>query len=154
MGHHDHGTIARRRERARSLVIGDDILAHARFAQARNDRTAHTLEHIQHRADNCQQGADQTDASADTHEQGARKSQNTRYGKRQPAGCRSIKLLHLGIKTVVAENLSDILGSQTLLFAARGRDAGVLQQVVNIILGVRHVRSTSIIRQIGPVLAH
>ena len=34
VGHHDHGTVARRSERTRSLVIGDDILAHARFAQA------------------------------------------------------------------------------------------------------------------------
>ena len=55
---------------------------------------------------------------------------------------------------MIAEDLGDILGSQTLFFAARRRDARALQQVIDIVLGVRHVRSTSIIRQIGPMLAH
>ena len=32
----DHRAVARRRERARGLVVGDDIFAHARLARARN----------------------------------------------------------------------------------------------------------------------
>ena len=82
------------------------------------------------------------------------KRKNTGNGKCQPTGRRGIELLNLGIKAVVAEDLSDILGRQALFFAACRRNAGVLQQVVNIVLGVRHVRSTSIIRQIGPMHAH
>ena len=150
----DHRAVARRRERARGLVVGDDILAHARLAQARNHGVARALEHVKNGADNGQQGADQADAAADAHQQGAGKRKNTGNGKCQPAGRRGIELLNLGIKAVVAEDLSDILGSQALFFAACRRDAGVLQQVVNIVLGVRHVRSTSIIRQIGPMHAH
>ena len=150
----DHRAVARRRERARGLVVGDDILAHARLAQARNHGVARALEHVKNGADNGQQGADQADAAADAHQQGAGKHKNTGNGKCQPAGRRGIELLNLGIKAVVAEDLSDILGSQALFFAACRRDAGVLQQVVNIVLGVRHVRSTSIIRQIGPMHAH
>ena len=150
----DHRAVTRGRERARGLVVGDDILAHARLAQARNHGVARALEHVKNGADNGQQGADQADTAADAHQQGAGKRQDTGNGKRQPAGRGSIKFLHLGVKAVVAENLSDILGSQALFFTARRRNAGVLQQVVNIVLGVRHVRSTSIIRQIGPMHAH
>ena len=150
----DHRAVARRRERARGLVIGDDILAHARLAQARNHGVARALEHVKNGAGNGQQGADQADAAADAHQQGAGKRKNTGNGKCQPTGRRGIELLNLGIKAVVAEDLSDILGSQALFFAACRRNAGVLQQVVNIVLGVRHVRSTSIIRQIGPMYAH
>ena len=113
-----------------------------------------TLEHIEHGTDDGQQGADQANAATDTHKQGAGKRKDAGDSKCQPARRGSIKLLHLGIKAVVAENLSDILGSQALFFAACRRDAGVLQQVVDIVLGVRHVRSTSIIRQIGPMHAH
>ena len=152
--HDDDRTVARRRERTRSLVVGDDILAHARLTQARNHGMACALEHVEYGPDNGQQGADQADTAADAHQQGAGKRQNTGNGKCQPAGRGSIKFLHLGVKAVVAENLSDILGSQALFFTARRRNAGVLQQVVNIVLGVRHVRSTSIIRQIGPMHAH
>ena len=152
--HHDDRAVARRRKRARGLVIGDDILAHTGLPQARNHGMPRALEHVEHGTDNGQQGADQADTAADAHQQGAGKRQNTGNGKRQPAGRGSIKFLHLGVKAVVAENLSDILGSQALFFTARRRNAGVLQQVVNIVLGVRHVRSTSIIRQIGPMHAH
>ena len=152
--HHDDRAVARRRKRARGLVIGDDILTHTGLSQARNHGMPRALEHIEHGTDNGQQGADQADTAADAHQQGAGKRQNTGNGKRQPAGRGSIKFLHLGVKAVVAENLSDILGSQALFFTARRRNAGVLQQVVNIVLGVRHVRSTSIIRQIGPMHAH
>ena len=150
----DHRAVARRRERARGLVVGDDILAHARLAQARNHGVARALEHVKNGADNGQQGADQADTAADAHQQGTGKRKNTGNGKCQPTGRRGIELLNLGIKAVVAEDLSDILGSQALFFAACRRNAGVLQQVVNIVLGVRHVRSTSIIRQIGPMHAH
>ena len=150
----DHRAVARRRERARGLVVGDDILAHARLAQARNHGVARALEHVKNGADNGQQGADQADTAADAHQQGAGKRKNTGNGKCQPTGRRGIELLNLGVKAVVAEDLSDILGSQALFFAACWRNAGVLQQVVNIVLGVRHVRSTSIIRQIGPMHAH
>ena len=135
-------------------MIGDDILAHTGLSQARNHGMPRALEHVEHGADNGQQGADQADTATDTHQQGAGKREDTGNGKRQPAGRGSIKFLHLGVKAVVAEILSDILGSQALFFTARRRDAGVLQQVVNIVLGVRHVRSTSIIRQIGPMHAH
>ena len=152
--HHDDRAVARRRKRARGLVIGDDILAHTGLSQARNHGMPRALEHVEHGTDNGQQGADQADTAADAHQQGAGKRQNTGNGKRQPAGRGSIKFLHLGVKAVVAENLSDILGSQALFFTARRRNAGALQQVVNIVLGVRHVRSTSIIRQIGPMHAH
>ena len=150
----DHRAVARRRERARGLVVGDDILAHARLAQARNHGVARAFEHVKNGADNGQQGADQADTAADAHQQGAGKRKNTGNGKCQPTGRRGIELLNLGVKAVVAEDLSDILGSQALFFAACRRNAGVLQQVVNIVLGVRHVRSTSIIRQIGPMHAH
>ena len=150
----DHRAVTRGRERARGLVVGDDILAHARLAQARNHGVARALEHVKNGADNGQQGADQADTAADAHQQGTGKRKNTGNGKCQPTGRRGIELLNLGIKAVVAEDLSDILGSQALFFAARRRNAGVLQQVVNIVLGVRHVRSTSIIRQIGPMHAH
>ena len=150
----DHRAVTRGRERARGLVVGDDILAHARLAQARNHGVARALEHVKNGADNGQQGADQADTAADAHQQGAGKRKNTGNGKCQPTGRRGIELLNLGIKAVVAEDLSDILGSQALFFAACRRNAGVLQQVVNIVLGVRHVRSTSIIRQIGPMHAH
>ena len=150
----DHRAVARRRERARGLVVGDDILAHARLAQARNHGVARALEHVKNGADNGQQGADQADTAADAHQQGAGKRKNTGNGKCQSTGRRGIELLNLGVKAVVAEDLSDILGSQALFFAACRRNAGVLQQVVNIVLGVRHVRSTSIIRQIGPMHAH
>ena len=150
----DHWAVAWRRERARGLVVGDDILAHARLAQARDYRAARALEHVKNGADNGQQGADQADTAADAHQQGAGKRKNTGNGKCQSTGRRGIELLNLGIKAVVAEDLSDILGSQALFFAACRRNAGVLQQVVNIVLGVRHVRSTSIIRQIGPMHAH
>ena len=150
----DNRTIARRGKRARRLVVGDDVLAHARFTQARDHGATGSLEHIEHGSDNGQQGADQADTAADAHKQSTGKCQNARNGKRHPARRGSIKLLHLGIKAVVAENLSDIFGSQALFFAARRRDASVLQQVVNIVLGVRHMRSTSIIRQIGPMYAH
>ena len=150
----DHRAVARRRERTRGFVVGDDILAHARLAQARNHGVARALEHVKNGADNGQQGADQADTAADAHQQGAGKRKNTGNGKCQSTGRRSIELLNLGIKAVVAEDLSDILGSQALFFAACRRNAGVLQQVVNIVLGVRHVRSTSIIRQIGPMHAH
>ena len=150
----DHRAVTRRRERARGLVVGDDILAHARLAQARNHGVARALEHVKNGADNGQQGADQADTAADAHQQGTGKRKNTGNGKCQPTGRRGIELLNLGIKAVVAEDLSDILGRQALFFAACRRNAGVLQQVVNIVLGVRHVRSTSIIRQIGPMHAH
>ena len=150
----DHRAVARRRERTRGLVVGDDILAHARLAQTRNHGVTRALEHVKNGADNSQQGADQADTAADAHQQGAGKRKNTGNGKCQPTGRRGIELLNLGIKAVVAEDLSDILGSQALFFAACRRNAGVLQQVVNIVLGVRHVRSTSIIRQIGPMHAH
>ena len=150
----DHRAVARRRERARGLVVGDDILAHARLAQARNHGVARALEHVKNGADNGQQGADQADTAADAHQQGAGKRKNTGNGKCQSTGRRGIELLNLGVKAVVAEDLSDIFGSQALFFAACRRNAGVLQQVVNIVLGVRHVRSTSIIRQIGPMHAH
>ena len=150
----DHRAVARRRERARGLVVGDDILAHARLAQARNHGMPCALEHVKNGADNGQQGADQADTAADAHQQGAGKRKNTGNGKCQPTGRRGIELLNLGVKAVVAEDLSDIFGSQALFFAACRRNAGVLQQVVNIVLGVRHVRSTSIIRQIGPMHAH
>ena len=150
----DHRAVTRGRERARGLVVGDDILAHARLAQARNHGVARALEHVKNGADNGQQGADQADTAADAHQQGTGKRKNTGDGKCQPTGRRGIELLNLGIKAVVAEDLSDILGSQALFFAACRRNAGVLQQVVNIVLGVRHVRSTSIIRQIGPMHAH
>ena len=150
----DHWAVARRRERTRGLVVGDDILAHARLAQTRNHGVTRALEHVKNGADNSQQGADQADTAADAHQQGAGKRKNTGNGKCQPTGRRGIELLNLGIKAVVAEDLSDILGSQALFFAACRRNAGVLQQVVNIVLGVRHVRSTSIIRQIGPMHAH
>ena len=135
-------------------MIGDDILAHTGLSQARNHGMPRALEHVEHGADNGQQGADQADTATDAHQQGAGKREDTGNGKRQPAGRGSIKFLHLGVKAVVAENLSDILSSQALFFTARRRNAGVLQQVVNIVLGVRHVRSTSIIRQIGPMHAH
>ena len=150
----DHRAVTRGRERARGLVVGDDILAHARLAQARNHGVPCALEHVEHGTDNGQQGADQADTAADAHQQGAGKRKNTGNGKCQPTGRRGIELLNLGVKAVVAEDLSDILGSQALFFAACRRNAGVLQQVVNIVLGVRHVRSTSIIRQIGPMHAH
>ena len=150
----DHRAVTRGRERARGLVVGDDILAHARLAQARNHGVARALEHVKNGADNGQQGADQADTAADAHQQGAGKRKNTGNGKCQPTGRRGIELLNLGVKAVVAEDLSDIFGSQALFFAACRRNAGVLQQVVNIVLGVRHVRSTSIIRQIGPMHAH
>ena len=150
----DHRAVARRREWARGLVVGDDILAHARLAQARNHGMPCALEHVKNGADNGQQGADQADTAADAHQQGAGKRKNTGNGKCQPTGRRGIELLNLGVKAVVAEDLSDIFGSQALFFAACRRNAGVLQQVVNIVLGVRHVRSTSIIRQIGPMHAH
>ena len=150
----DHRAVARRRERARGLVVGDDILAHARLAQARNHGVPCAFEHVKNGADNGQQGADQADTATDAHQQGTGKRKNTGNGKCQPTGRRGIELLNLGIKAVVAEDLSDILGSQALFFAACRRNAGVLQQVVNIVLGVRHVRSTSIIRQIGPMHAH
>ena len=150
----DHRAVARRRERARGLVVGDDILAHARLAQARNHGVARALEHVKNGADTGQQGADQADTAADAHQQGAGKRKNTGNGKCQSTGRRGIELLNLGVKAVVAEDLSDIFGSQALFFAACRRNAGVLQQVVNIVLGVRHVRSTSIIRQIGPMHAH
>ena len=150
----DHRAVTRGRERARGLVVGDDILAHARLAQARNHGVARALEHVKNGADNGQQDADQADTAADAHQQGAGKRKNTGNGKCQPTGRRGIELLNLGVKAVVAEDLSDIFGSQALFFAACRRNAGVLQQVVNIVLGVRHVRSTSIIRQIGPMHAH
>ena len=150
----DHRAVTRGRKRARGLVVGDDILAHARLAQARNHGVARALEHVKNGADNGQQGADQADTAADAHQQGAGKRKNTGNGKCQPTGRRGIELLNLGVKAVVAEDLSDIFGSQALFFAACRRNAGVLQQVVNIVLGVRHVRSTSIIRQIGPMHAH
>ena len=154
MRYDDDRAIARRRKRARRLVVGDDVLAHARLAQARDHGAAGSLKHIEHGSDDGQQGSDQTDTAANTHKQSAGKCQDTRDGKRHPTGRGGIKLLHLGIKAVVAEDLSDILGSQALFFAARRRDASALQQVVDIVLGVRHVRSTSIIRQIGPMHAH
>ena len=154
MRDNDNRAIARRGKRARRLVVGDDILAHTGLSQARNHGMPCALEYVEHGTDNGQQGADQADTAADAHQQGAGKRQDTGNGKRQPAGRGSIKFLHLGVKAVVAENLSDILGSQALFFTARRRNAGVLQQVVNIVLGVRHVRSTSIIRQIGPMHAH
>ena len=145
--YHDDRAVARRGKRARGLVIGDDILAHTGLSQARNHRMPCALEHVEH-------GTDNANTATDTHQQGAGKREDTGNGKRQPAGRGSIKFLHLGVKAVVAENLSDILGSQALFFTARRRNAGALQQVVNIVLGVRHVRSTSIIRQIGPMHAH
>ena len=64
----DHRAVARRRERARGLVVGDDILAHARLAQARNHRVARAFEHVKNGAGNGQQGADQADAAADAHQ--------------------------------------------------------------------------------------
>lgn len=64
----DHRAVARRRERARGLVVGDDILAHARLAQARNHGVARAFEHIKNGAGNGQQGADQADAATDAHQ--------------------------------------------------------------------------------------
>ena len=64
----DHRAVARRRERARGLVVGDDILAHARLAQARNHGVARAFEHVKNGAGNGQQGADQADAAADAHQ--------------------------------------------------------------------------------------
>ena len=54
----DNRAIARRGKRARRLVVGDDVLAHARLAQARDHGTPGSLEHIEHGSDNGQQGAD------------------------------------------------------------------------------------------------
>ena len=54
----DDRAIARRGKRARRLVVGDDVLAHARFTQARDHGATGSLEHIEHGSDNGQQGAD------------------------------------------------------------------------------------------------
>ena len=64
----DHRAVTRGRERARGLVVGDDILAHARLAQARNHGVARAFEHVKNGAGNGQQGADQADAAADAHQ--------------------------------------------------------------------------------------
>ena len=65
--HHDDRAVARRRKRARGLVIGDNILAHTGLSQARNHGMPRALEHVEHGADNGQQGADQADTAADAH---------------------------------------------------------------------------------------
>ena len=127
MRDNDHRAVARGRERARSLVIGNDILAHARLSQTRDHGMPGALEHTEHGTDDGQQGTDQADAATDTHKQGADKREDAGDGKCQPTGRRGIELLNLGIKAVVAEDLSDILGSQALFFAACRRNAGVLQ---------------------------
>ena len=54
----DNRAIARRGKRARRLVVGNDVLAHARLTQARDHGTTGSLEHIEHGSDNGQQGAD------------------------------------------------------------------------------------------------
>ena len=54
----DNRAIARRGKRARRLVVGDDVLAHARFTQARDHGTTGSFEHIEHGSDNGQQSAD------------------------------------------------------------------------------------------------
>ena len=50
--HHDDRAVARRRKRARGLVIGDDILAHTGLSQARNHGMPRALEHVEHGTDN------------------------------------------------------------------------------------------------------
>ena len=67
VGHHDDRAVARRRKRARGLVIGDDILARTGLSQARNHGMPRAPEHVEHGADNGQQGADQADTAADAH---------------------------------------------------------------------------------------
>ena len=153
MGHHDDGAVARGGQGARRLVIGDDVLAHARLTDLGEYGVPGSLEAVQHGGDDGEQRAQHPDGAADAHEQGSDKCHDPHDGITHPARCGSVELLHLGIESMVTEDLGDILGSQTLLFAARRRDARALQQVVDIFLGVRHVRSTSIIRQIGPILA-
>ena len=49
-------------------MVGDDILAHARLAQARNHGVARAFEHIKNGAGNGQQGTDQADAATDAHQ--------------------------------------------------------------------------------------
>ena len=58
MGDNNHRTVARRCKRTCGLVIGNDILTHARLAQARDNRATGTLEHIQHGTDDGQQNTD------------------------------------------------------------------------------------------------
>ena len=54
MRNNDHRAVTRGRERARSLVIGDDILAHTRLSQPRDHGMPGTLEHIEHGTDDGQ----------------------------------------------------------------------------------------------------
>ena len=58
MRHDDDRTVARRRKRARRLVVGDDVLAHTRLAQARDHGATGSLKHIEHGPNDGQQGTD------------------------------------------------------------------------------------------------
>lgn len=82
-------------------------------------------------------------AAADAHKDRANKNHDAHSCLGNLLAGRSAKFLNLGLKAMVSEDIGNDVSGCTLLLAARRRDAGVLQQVVEILLGIRHEGSTS-----------
>ena len=138
MGNDHHGAVARRGERAGRLMVGDDVLREPRAAHARERRLAHAFERKQHAAGKREQKPHHADNPADAHEHCTHKDRDAEHGVHHLLGPGCAELLHLGLKAVLAEDLRQILGGQTLLFAASGRDTRALEQVVDIRADVCH----------------
>ena len=143
MSHHDHRTVAWRCQGAGCLVVSDHVLRKTGGAEAREQRLSHTLQRIENRCDECENKPDDSQSATDAHEHGAEKYQDAHHRYSELVARRRGELLHLGLKSMVAENLGDVFRSKTFLFTACRCDTCVLQQVVKIFLGVSHRCSTS-----------
>ena len=127
MGDNDHRAVARRRERAGRLVIGDDVLGEAGCAEARKRQLSHTLQHVHHTHGDREQEADDAHHAANTHEHRAHKERDTQRGEHNLRGARGVELLNLRLKAMVGEDAGDVFCSGSLFLAARGSDPCVLE---------------------------
>ena len=135
----DHRAVAGRGERARGLVVGDDVLRIAPGAELGEGAVAKAVEHIQNGRGQREQKPEHTDHAAHAHQHRADERHDAHGSKAEALARRGLEILHDGVKAMIGEDVGQLIGASPLLLAACRRRGAVLKEVIDIFLGVRHM---------------
>ncbi|VWM10878.1 Uncharacterised protein [Collinsella intestinalis] len=141
--HNDHRAVAGRCERARGLVVGDDVLAQTAGTEVGKNRATGALEDEENRCGDSDQQAHNAGRPADAGEHGADEHRDAEAGLDDLRRTARAELLHLGREAMVGKDLRDHIRGGALFLAASRGDTGVLKQMAQVFLRIRHVDSTS-----------
>lgn len=114
-------------------MVCDNVLTQAAGSHVGEHGMAGAFHDKQHRAGERDDDAHNADDAADAHKDRAHKDHDAHSCLGNLFAGRSAKFLNLGLKAMVSEDIGNDVSGCTLLLAACRRDAGVLQQVVEIL---------------------